>query len=124
MYHDSDAAKRLEFRCPDPSCNGYLAFAAILMAALDGIAKKTNPGKPLDRNIYEMSPADLADVPSTPASLDEALDALEGDHAFLTAGGVFTDDLIQTWIQYKRDNEVTPLRLRPHPYEFFLYYDS
>ncbi len=123
-YHDSDAAKRLEFRCPDPSCNGYLAFAAILMAAMDGIAKKTNPGKPLDRNIYEMSPADLSDVPSTPAGLDEALDALEGDHAFLTAGGVFTDDLIQTWIQYKRDNEVTPLRLRPHPYEFFLYYDS
>jgi glutamine synthetase len=96
----------------------------MLMAALDGIEQQMHPGEPLDRNIYEMSAADLENVPSTPANLGEALNALEADHAFLARGDVFTDDVITTWIQYKRDHEITPLTLRPHPYEFFLYYDS
>lgn len=124
MYSPNPKAKRLEFRCPDPSANGYLLFPAIVMAMLDGIENEVDPGAPLDRNIYEMRPDELAHIPSTPASLDEALRALEEDHAFLTRGGVFTDDLIRTWIDYKRENEVEPLRLRPHPYEFHLYYDS
>lgn len=124
MYSPNPKAKRLEFRCPDPSANGYLLFPAIVMAMLDGIENEIDPGAPLDRNIYEMRPDELAHIPSTPASLDEALRALEEDHAFLTKGGVFTDDLIRTWIDYKRENEVEPLRLRPHPYEFHLYYDS
>ncbi|MCP4251639.1 MAG: glutamine synthetase, partial [bacterium] len=123
-YHESPAAKRIEFRCPDPACNGYLGWSAILMAALDGIENKTDPGQALDLNIYEMSRADLAKVPSTPSTLCSALDSLQRDHAFLTRGGVFTDDLIETWISYKRENETTPLMLHPHPYEFFLYYDS
>jgi len=124
LYHDNPATKRIEFRCPDPTCNGYLGWSAMLMAALDGIEQRIHPGEPLDRNIYEMSPADLESVPSTPANLTEALDALEADHAFLTRGDVFTDDVITTWINYKRQNEIIPLMLRPHPYEFFLYYDS
>lgn len=124
MYSPNPKAKRLEFRCPDPSANGYLLFPAIVMAMLDGIENEIDPGAPLDRNIYEMRPDELAHIPSTPASLDEALKALEEDHAFLTRGDVFTDDLIRTWIDYKRENEVEPLRLRPHPYEFHLYYDS
>ena len=124
MYSPNPKAKRLEFRCPDPSANGYLLFPAIVLAMLDGIENEIDPGAPLDRNIYEMRPDELAHIPSTPASLDEALRALEEDHAFLTKGGVFTDDLIRTWIDYKRENEVEPLRLRPHPYEFHLYYDS
>ncbi|MFO7544267.1 MAG: type I glutamate--ammonia ligase [Trueperaceae bacterium] len=124
MYSPNPKAKRIEFRCPDPSANGYLLFPAIVMAMLDGIENEIDPGAPLDRNIYEMRPDELAHIPSTPASLDEALRALEDDHAFLTRGGVFTDDLIRTWIDYKRENEVGPLRLRPHPYEFHLYYDS
>ena len=124
LYHDDPTTKRIEFRCPDPTCNGYLGWSAMLMAALDGIEQRIHPGEPLDRNIYEMSPADLESVPSTPANLTEALDALEADHAFLTRGDVFTDDVITTWINYKRQNEIIPLMLRPHPYEFFLYYDS
>lgn len=124
MYSPNPKAKRLEFRCPDPSANGYLLFPAIVMAMLDGIENEIDPGAPLDRNIYEMRPDELAHIPSTPASLDEALKSLEEDHAFLTRGDVFTDDLIRTWIDYKRENEVEPLRLRPHPYEFHLYYDS
>jgi glutamine synthetase len=96
----------------------------MLMAVLDGIHNRIEPGEPLDRDIYEMTPEELAGTPHTPASLEEALHALEQDHHFLTEGGVFTDDLIETWIRYKMENEVEELRLRPHPYEFFLYYDS
>ncbi|HUU60543.1 MAG TPA: type I glutamate--ammonia ligase [Phycisphaerae bacterium] len=124
MYSSKPKAKRLEFRCPDPTCNGYLTWTAMLMAAIDGIRSRTDPGEPLDRDIYEMTPEELAKYPKTPGSLEEAVDALEQDHAFLTTGGVFTDDLVQTWIQWKRDNELHELALRPHPYEFHLYYDS
>lgn len=116
-------AKRLEFRCPDATSNPYLAFAAMLCAGIDGIKNKIEPGEPLDKNIYELSPEELAKVPSTPGSLELALEALENDHTFLTESGVFTEDFIQTWISYKLDNEVNPMRLRPHPYEFSLYYD-
>jgi glutamine synthetase len=116
-------AKRLEFRCPDATSNPYLAFAAMLCAGIDGIKNQIHPGEPLDKDIYDLSPEELAKVPSTPGSLELALKALEDDHVFLTAGGVFTEDLINTWITYKLDNEVNPMRLRPHPYEFALYYD-
>ncbi|MFB2919420.1 MULTISPECIES: type I glutamate--ammonia ligase [Aerosakkonema] len=116
-------AKRLEFRCPDATCNPYLAFAAMLCAGIDGIKNQIDPGEPLDVDIYELSPEELAKVPSTPGSLEGALEALEKDHAFLTESGVFTEDLLQTWISYKLDKEVNPMRLRPHPYEFSLYYD-
>lgn len=120
---DNPKAKRLEFRCPDATCNPYLAFAAMLCAGLDGIKNKIDPGAPLDKNIYELSPEELAKVPSTPGSLELALEALEKDHKFLTDSGVFNEDFIENWISYKLDNEVNPLRLRPHPYEFSLYYD-
>ena len=123
MYSASPRTKRLEFRCPDPTCNPYLAFAAILMAAIDGIQNKLHPGDPLDRDIYDMPPEELADVPKAPASLEEALAALESDHDFLLRGDVFTDDVVATWLAWKRDREITPMRLRPHPYEFCLYYD-
>jgi len=123
MLSPSPAAKRLEFRCPDPSCNPYLAFSAILMAALDGIKNKVDPGRPMDRNIYELPPQELAQIPSTPGSLAEALDELEADHEFLLRGDVFTQDVINTWIRWKRQNEVEPVNLRPHPHEFTLYYD-
>ncbi|GAG31243.1 unnamed protein product, partial [marine sediment metagenome] len=123
VYSDSPSSKRLEFRCPDPSCNPYFAFSAILMAALDGIKGKVSPGKPLDVNIYELPPQELAQIPSTPASLAEALDELEKDHEFLLQGDVFTQDVINTWITWKRANEVAPVQLRPHPYEFALYFD-
>ncbi|WP_448573807.1 type I glutamate--ammonia ligase [Trichothermofontia sp.] len=116
-------AKRLEFRCPDATSNPYLAFAAMLCAGIDGIKNQIDPGEPLDVDIYDLSPEELAKIPSTPGSLLDALKALETDHDFLTTGGVFTDDLITTWIEYKLDNEVNPMRLRPHPYEFALYYD-
>ena len=124
MYSDSPKAKRAEFRCPDPSSNGYLMFSAMLMAMIDGVQNKIDPGKPLDRDIYEMTPKELARTRKTPTSLEEALGELQRDHKFLTKGGVFTDDLIETWISYKEENELDPLRLRPHPYEFELYYDS
>jgi glutamine synthetase len=124
MYSENPKTKRLEFRCPDPSCNGYLAFSAMLMAALDGIKNKLDPGKPLDVNIYEMSKSDLAAIPSTPGSLEESLIALKADHAFLREGNAFSDDLVQTWIDYKIQNEIDELRLRPHPHEFSLYYDA
>jgi len=117
-------AKRLEFRCPDATSNPYLAFAAMLCAGIDGIKNKIHPGEPLDKNIYELSPEELAKVPSTPGSLELALEALENDHAFLTETNVFSEDFIQNWIDYKLANEVKPLQLRPHPYEFFLYYDA
>ncbi|MBG1265888.1 type I glutamate--ammonia ligase [Nostoc sp. WHI] len=117
-------AKRLEFRCPDATANPYLAFAAMLCAGIDGIKNKIHPGEPLDKNIYELSPDELAKVPSTPGSLELALQALETDHAFLTESGVFTEDFIENWIDYKLGNEVKQLQLRPHPYEFYLYYDA
>ncbi|MEH2356829.1 type I glutamate--ammonia ligase [Nostoc sp.] len=117
-------AKRLEFRCPDATSNPYLAFAAMLCAGIDGIKNKIHPGEPLDKNIYELSPEELAKVPSTPGSLELALQALEKDHAFLTESGVFTEDFIENWIDYKLGNEVKQLQLRPHPYEFYLYYDA
>ena len=116
-------AKRIEFRVPDPSCNPYLAFSAMLMAGLDGIKNKIEPPAPVDKDLYELPPDELPHVPQVPGSLEEVLDALEADHEFLLAGGVFTQDLIDTWIDYKRTNEVDPVRLRPHPYEFELYYD-
>jgi len=123
MYSTSPKAKRLEFRTPDPSCNGYLAFSALLMAALDGIENKTDPGEPLDKNIYNLPPEELAEIPSAPGSLEEALDALKADQEFLKKGDVFTQDAIDMWLEYKTDNEVNEIKLRPHPHEFFLYYD-
>ncbi|HUQ62758.1 MAG TPA: type I glutamate--ammonia ligase, partial [Acidimicrobiales bacterium] len=116
-------AKRLEFRCPDPSSNPYLAFSAMLMAGLDGIKNKIEPATPVDKDLYELPPDELASVPQVPGSLGEVLDALEADHDYLLEGGVFTEDLISTWIEYKRTTEIDALRLRPHPYEFALYYD-
>jgi glutamine synthetase len=124
MYTPSPKAKRIEVRFPDPSCNPYLAFAAMLMAGLDGIQNKTDPGEPLDKNIYDLPPEELARVPSCPASLEAALAALERDHAFLLAGDVFTADVIETWLEYKRTHECDAVRMRPHPYEFMLYYDA
>jgi glutamine synthetase len=123
MYSPSPKAKRVEFRCPDPSCNPYLAFSSILMAALDGVQNKINPGEPFDKDMYDLEPEELAKVPQTPGSLDGALSALEKDHEFLLKGDVFTPDVIDTWIWYKRQNEVDAIRLRPHPYEFVLYSD-
>lgn len=124
MYSSNPKAKRIEFRCPDPVCNPYLGFAAMLMAGLDGVINKIDPGKPLDKNIYDMTPEQLRDVPSTPGSLTEALGALHRDHDFLLRGDVFTEDLIETWIDYKREKEVMPMQLRPHPFEFIMYYDA
>jgi len=123
MYSPSPKAKRLEFRTPDPSCNGYLAFSAMLMAIIDGIRNKIDPGDPLDKNIYDLPPEELAEVDSAPGSLDEALAALEADQEFLLKGDVFTRDAIDMWLEYKIENEVNPVKLRPHPHEFFLYYD-
>ena len=123
LYSKSPKAKRLEFRCPDPSCNPYLAFAALLMAGLDGIQNRIEPPTPLDRDLYDLPPEELAKVPQVPGSLDEVLNAVEADHEYLLAGGVFTPDVIETWIAYKRENEVDAMRLRPHPWEFYLYYD-
>jgi glutamine synthetase len=123
MYSASPKAKRIEFRTPDPSCNGYLAFSAILMAALDGIENKIDPGDPLDKDIYGLPAEELALIPSAPGSLDEALAALKEDNAFLLKGDVFTQDAIDMWLEYKTENEVNPVKLRPHPHEFFLYYD-
>jgi glutamine synthetase len=123
LYSKSPKAKRLEFRCPDPSCNPYLAFSAMLQAGLDGINNRTEPPPPVDKDLYDLPPEELAKVPQVPGSLDAALLALEADNAFLKVGGVFTDDLIDTWIAYKRETEIDAVRLRPHPYEFALYYD-
>jgi glutamine synthetase len=123
LYSQSPKAKRLEFRCPDPSCNPYLAFSAMLMAGLDGIHNRIEPPDPVDKDLYDLPPEELSKVPQVPGSLDAVLSALEEDQAFLKAGGVFTDDLIETWVTYKRENEVDALRLRPHPWEFALYYD-
>ena len=123
MYSASPKAKRIEFRTPDPSCNGYLAFSAIMMAVLDGIQNKIDPGDPLDKNIYDLPPEELAEIPSAPGSLDAALASLAEDHAFLLKGDVFTKDVIDMWIDYKTANEVNPVKLCPHPHEFHLYYD-
>jgi glutamine synthetase len=123
MYSASPKAKRVEFRPPDPSANPYLAFAALLMAGLDGIENKIDPGQPLDKDIYDLGPEELAKVPSMPGSLEDALDALEADHQFLLKGDVFTEQLLRTFIDYKREKEVQAIKLRPHPYEFALYYD-
>jgi glutamine synthetase len=123
MYSPSPKAKRLEFRTPDPSCNPYLGFAAMMLAGLDGIEKKIHPGEPLDKDIYALSPEELKDVPHVPGSLDEALDALRKDHDFLLKGDVFTPDVIDTWLDYKTTREIDAVRLRPHPMEFALYYD-
>jgi len=119
----SPRAKRIEFRVPDPSCNPYLAFSAMLMAGLDGIHNKIEPVEPVDKDLYELAPDEHADIPQVPPSLDKVLDELEADHEYLLTGGVFTADLIETWIEFKRVNEVQPIRLRPHPHEFELYYD-
>ncbi len=124
MYSEHPQAKRLEFRCPDPSCNGYLTWSAVLMAIIDGIQNRIDPGAPLDRDIYDMTKAELAGTPKTPGSLPEALHALEHDHEYLLRGGVFTADLVETWIGYKLENEAHPIQLRPHPFEFHLYYDN
>jgi glutamine synthetase len=123
LYSKSPKSKRIEFRCPDPSCNPYLAFSAMLMAGLDGIKNKIEPPEPVDKDLYDLPPEELASVPQVPGSLDAALNALEADHDFLLEGGVFTEDVIEHWIDYKRTHEVDELRLRPHPYEFYLYYD-
>lgn len=122
-YSRSEKAKRVETRFPDPSCNGYLAFAALLMAGLDGVQNKITPPDPIDKDLYDLAPADAANVKSTPGNLEDVLNALEEDHDFLLKGDVFTKDVIQTWIDYKRTREVDPMRLRPHPHEFALYFD-
>ena len=123
MYSPSPKAKRIEVRFPDPSCNMYLAFSAMLMAGLDGIQNKIHPGEAMDKNLYDLEPEELGNIQTLPSSLEEALDNLANDHEFLLKGGVFTEDLIEAWISYKRNNEVDPMRLRPHPHEFFMYYD-
>ncbi|MBV9295436.1 MAG: type I glutamate--ammonia ligase, partial [Acidobacteriaceae bacterium] len=123
MYSNSPKSKRVEFRPPDASSNPYLAFAAMMMAGLDGVMNKIDPGEPLDKDIYDLSAEEMKKVPSMPGSLDEALTALEEDHAFLTKGDVFSEELIETFVSYKRKAEAEAVRLRPHPYEFALYYD-
>jgi glutamine synthetase len=122
-YSQSPKAKRVEVRYPDPACNPYLAFAAMLMAGIDGVINKIHPGDPLDKNIYALSAEEAKNVPTMPGSLDEAVKELEADHDFLLQGGVFSKDVIESWIAYKRDNDIDPVRLRPHPHEFELYYD-
>ncbi len=123
MYSNNPKAKRVEFRPPDPASNPYLAFAAMMMAGLDGIISKIDPGEPLDKDIYDLSPEEMRKVSSMPSSLDEALACLEEDHAFLTKGDVFSEEILETFVSYKRRNEAEAVRLRPHPYEFALYYD-
>ena len=123
MYSANPKAKRIEFRPPDPSCNGYMAFAAMLMAGLDGIKNKIDPGKPTDTDLFELEGEELAKIPTVPGSLRQAMDALEADHKFLLEGGVFTQDVIDVWLEYKRKREIDAVRMRPHPYEFYLYFD-
>jgi len=123
VYSKSPKAKRIEFRCPDPSTNPYLCFAAQLMAGLDGIQNKIEPGEPLEKDLYDLPPEEAKTIKSTPGSLGEVLDALEKDHDFLLKGDVFTPDVIETWIKYKREKELAQVNLRPTPYEFFLYFD-
>lgn len=123
MYSEKVQTKRIEFRCPDSSCNPYLAFSAMTMAAIDGIQNKIDPGDPLDKDMYRLSPLEYEKLQSAPASLEEALEALENDHDFLLNGDVFTADVIHYWIKYKRENEVDAIRVRPHPFEFCMYFD-
>ncbi len=123
MYQTNPKTKRIEVRFPDPATNPYLAFSAMLMAGLDGIENKIHPGEPMDKDLYDLDPREQASIPTMPGSLDEAISNLENDHQFLLKGGVFSEDLVEAWIAYKRSREVDPLRLRPHPYEFFMYYD-
>lgn len=123
VYSKSEKAKRVEFRTPDPSCNPYLAFSALMMAGLDGIQNRIHPGDPLDKDLYDLEPEELDDIESTPVSLGDALDALEDDHEYLLKGDVFTEDVLDVWIDYKRENEVDAINMRPHPYEFYLYHD-
>ncbi len=124
VYNDAPSAKRVEFRSPDNTCNPYLAFSAMLMAGLDGIESQLDPGEPLEKNTYDLSAEEKAHIKSVPGSLDESLAALEKDHEFLLKGGVFTQDVLETWLNYKRNREIDPVRLRPHPYEFNLYFDA
>jgi len=124
MYTNNPKAKRIEFRPPDPTANPYLAFSAMLMAGLDGVQKKMDPGAPLEKNTYELSPREERRLKTVPGSLEESLRALEADNEFLRRGNVFTDDVIETWLSYKRENEIDPVRLRPHPWEFHLYFDA
>ena len=124
VFNENPKAKRIEFRPPDPTCNPYLAFSAMLMAGLDGIQKKIDPGNPLEKNTYELSAKEAAKIPTVPGSLEEALAALEADHDYLMKGGVFTQDLLDMWLSYKREAEIDPVRLRPHPWEFMLYFDN
>jgi glutamine synthetase len=123
VYSKSEKSKRIEFRCPDTAANPYLTFAALLMAGLDGVKRQLDPGEPADFDLYEASAEELARIKSTPGSLNDVLCALEADHQFLLEGDVFTEDLIDTWIDYKRTNELAPINLRPTPYEFYLYFD-
>lgn len=123
MYSSAPATKRVEFRAPDPSCNPYLTFAAMLMAGLDGVRNKIDPGQPIDKNIYELPEEEKASIRNVPGSLEEALEALEKDQDFLLQGDVFTQDVIDTWIQYKREVEIPAIKLRPHPHEFYMYFD-
>jgi glutamine synthetase len=122
VYSENPKTKRVEFRPPDPACNPYLAFSAMLMAGLDGVKRKIDPGEPFDKNTYEVSKPEAKKIPTVPGSLDKSIEALEGDHKFLLEGGVFTQDVIDVWIEYKR-TEMDKVRLRPHPYEFYLYFD-
>jgi glutamine synthetase len=124
MYSNSPASKRIEFRCPDATCNPYLTFSALLMAGLDGVRNEIEPPDPIDKDLYELEAEEAAKITSTPGSLGEVLNSLEADHEFLLEGGVFTKDLVANYIAYKRDREVDPMALRPHPYEFHLYYDA
>ena len=123
LYSTSPKSKRIEFRCPDPAANPYLAFASMLLAGLDGIKRNIEPPEPVNRDLYEMGEDEMAGVPTVPGSLSAALDSLEANHDFLLEGGVFTPDVIETWISYKRQNEVDAVNLRPHPWEFHMYYD-
>jgi len=124
VYSSSPKARRIEFRCPDPTANGYLAWSAMLMAMIDGMTSRIHPGDPLDKNIYELGEDELAAIPKVPGTLGESIDALAADHDFLLAGGVFTEELIESWIDWKRREELAAIALRPHPHEFNLYYDS
>jgi glutamine synthetase len=123
VYSKLPALKRIEFRPPDASCNPYLAFAAMLMAGLDGIGRRTEPPEPIDQDLYELPPEQAELVQQVPGSLDEVLAALEADHQFLLEGDVFTRDVIDTWLEYKQEQEIDQIRIRPHPWEFHLYYD-
>jgi glutamine synthetase len=124
MFSSEPKSKRFEFRCPDPMANGYLAFSAIGMAVIDGIQQRMDPGAPLDKNIYDLPPEELAQVVDAPTSLESALDALAADHEFLLRGDVFTAEFVETYLKYKRDNEVLTLKTRPHPLEFAMYWDG